>query len=229
MPNELKQRVWKANQDLVARGLVFATWGNASAIDRDAGRVVIKPSGVAYDALCPGDMAVVALDGVEAEGSLRSSSDTRTHLELYRAFPAVGGIVHTHSHHATVWAQACRGIPCLGTTHADYCPGEIPVTVPLTEAEVAGDYETNTGKVIVRRFDALDPLAFPGVLVAQHGPFAWGRTVEEAVENAATLEEIARMAFHTLMLSGDTPALPDYLLGKHHARKHGPDAYYGQR
>ena len=229
MQNDLKQRVWQANQDLVARGLVFATWGNASAIDPDAGHVVIKPSGVAYDALCPEDMAVVALDDVEVKGSLRPSSDTRTHLELYRAFPAIKGIVHTHSHYATVWAQACRGIPCLGTTHADYCPGEIPVTAPLTEAEVAGDYETNTGQVIVRRFKGLDPLVFPGVLVAQHGPFAWGRTVEEAVENAATLEEIARMAFHTLMLSADTPVLLDYLLGKHHARKHGPEAYYGQR
>lgn len=228
MHEDLKQRVWQANQDLVVRGLVFATWGNASAIDRDAERVIIKPSGVAYDTLRADEMAIVALDGTEVEGSLRPSSDTRTHLELYRAFPALGGIVHTHSHYATVWAQACRGIPCLGTTHADYCPGEIPVTAPLTKAEVAGDYETNTGKVIVRRFEDLDPMVFPGVLVAQHGPFAWGHTVEEAVENAATLEEIARMAFHTLMLSRDMPALLDHLLGKHHARKHGPEAYYGQ-
>ncbi len=228
MLEDLKERVWRANRDLVARGLVFSTWGNASAYDRAGARLVIKPSGVDYDAMRSDDMVVVARDGRVAEGSLRPSSDTPTHLELYKAFPEIGGIVHTHSHFATVWAQAGRPIPCLGTTHADYCAGEVPITEALSEEEVTGDYEKNTGRVIVRRFQQLSPVAFPGVLVAQHGPFAWGNEVEDAVTSAATLEEIARMGFHTLALNADTRALPPWLLLRHHERKHGPDAYYGQ-
>ena len=228
MLEELKERVWEANRELVARGLVFSTWGNASGFSNTASLMVIKPSGVDYALMRPDDMVVVDLNGEVVEGSLRPSSDTPTHIELYRAFPGLGGIVHTHSHFATVWAQACRPIPCFGTTHADYCHGEVPITEPLTEEEVAGDYEISTGKVIVRRFDVLDPLVFPGVLVAQHGPFAWGDSVEEAVESAATLEEIARMAYHTVSLAADLRGIPGYLLDKHYMRKHGPDAYYGQ-
>lgn len=229
MLEDFKERVWQANRNLVSRGLVFSTWGNASGIDRGASLIVIKPSGIDYALMRPDDMVVVDLNGDVVEGTLRPSSDTSAHLELYRAFPDVGGIVHTHSHYATVWAQACRPIPCLGTTHADYCCGDVPLTGPLCEGEVADDYEANTGKVIVRRFEALDPRAFPGVLVAQHGPFAWGETVEDAVENAAVLEEIARLAFHTLILAPGQPAIPDFLLAKHYLRKHGPDAYYGQK
>ncbi|MFO7973972.1 MAG: L-ribulose-5-phosphate 4-epimerase AraD, partial [Candidatus Hydrogenedentota bacterium] len=185
MLEDLKKRVWQANRDLAARGLVFSTWGNASSIDRGAPMLVIKPSGVDYAALHPDTMVVADLDGNVVEGTLSPSSDLPTHLELYRAFPSIGGIVHTHSHFATVWAQACRSIPCFGTTHADYCHGDVPVTEPLTAAEVAGEYEVNTGKVIVHRFEGLDPCVFPGVLVAQHGPFTWGETIEKAVENAA--------------------------------------------
>ncbi len=229
MLDDLKERVWLANRDLVARGLVFATWGNASGFDRASARLVIKPSGVAYGVMRPDDMVVVEMDGVVVEGSLRPSSDTATHLELYAAFPEIGGIVHTHSHYATVWAQAGCPIPCLGTTHADFCPGDVPITEPLTEEEVTGEYERNTGRVIVRRFRDLTPQAFPGVLVARHGPFAWGKEVEDAVISAATLEEIARMAFHTLSLNADVTALPSWLLNRHYERKHGPDAYYGQR
>lgn len=229
MLDDLKERVWLANRDLVARGLVFATWGNASGFDRASARMVIKPSGVDYGVMRPDDMVVVDRDGVVAEGSLRPSSDTATHLELYAAFPEIGGIVHAHSHYATVWAQASCPIPCLGTTHADYCPGDVPITGMLTEDEVTGEYERNTGRVIVRRFRDLTPQAFPGVLVAQHGPFAWGKEVEDAVTSAATLEEIARMAFHTFSLNRDVTALPSWLLKRHYERKHGPDAYYGQQ
>lgn len=228
MLEDLKERVWQANRELVARGLVFSTWGNASGIDRAESMLAIKPSGVEYASLRPDDMVVVDLDGNVVEGTLNPSSDSATHLELYRAFPNVGGIVHTHSHFATVWAQACRPIPCLGTTHADYCHGDVPVTESLTADEVVNDYETNTGKVIVRRFEGLDPAVFPGVLVAQHGPFAWGETVEKAVESAAVLEEIARLAYHTLGLRASQTGIPEFLLDKHYLRKHGPDAYYGQ-
>ncbi|MEA3365557.1 MAG: L-ribulose-5-phosphate 4-epimerase AraD [Candidatus Hydrogenedentes bacterium] len=229
MLEELKERVWQANRELVARGLVFSTWGNASGIDRPASMLVIKPSGVEYASLRPDDMVVVDLEGNVVEGTLNPSSDSPTHLELYRAFSSVGGIVHTHSHFATVWAQACRSIPCFGTTHADYCRGDVPVTEPLTANEVSEDYEVNTGKVIVRRFEGLDPLVFPGVLVAQHGPFVWGETIEKAVESATVLEEIARLAYHTITLRASQVGIPEFLLDKHYMRKHGPDAYYGQK
>jgi len=171
---------------------------------------------------------VVDLEGRRVEGDLNPSSDTATHVVLFREFPGIGGVVHTHSHHATCWAQACRGVPCLGTTHADYFHGQVPVTDPLSEAEVVGGYEHNTGEVIVRRFRDLDPAAFPAVLVAQHGPFTWGETVDKAVENATVLEEVARMALHTLQLSPAQASIPDYLLDKHFLRKHGANAYYGQ-
>ena len=224
----LKQEVFEANKALVEEGLVFMTWGNASGVDRERGLVAIKPSGVPYDAMDPGCMAVVDLEGVVVEGDMRPSVDTPTHLALYKAFPQIGGIAHTHSHHATCWAQACRPIPCLGTTHADYCYGEVPVTDLLTEQEVAEDYERNIGEVIIRRFRNLNPVHFPGVLVAQHGPFAWGRTVSEAVSNAYVLEEIARMAVHTFALEPGIEPIPQFLLDKHFLRKHGHTAYYGQ-
>lgn len=228
MLEELKERVWQANRELVAHRLVFATWGNASAFDRDNMLIVIKPSGVEYEFMRPDDMVVVDMNGDVVEGTKRPSSDTATHRELYAAFSGIGGIVHTHSHYATVWAQASRPIPCFGTTHADYCHGEVPVTAPLSEEDVAGEYEANTGRVIARRFEGLDPRAFPGVLVAQHGPFAWGESVEEAVASAATLEEIARLAFHTVSIAPETEGISEYLLDRHFMRKHGPDAYYGQ-
>jgi L-ribulose-5-phosphate 4-epimerase len=228
MLEPLKEAVCRANLDLVRHGLVLGTWGNASAIDRKRGLVVIKPSGVDYEGMAPEHMAIVDLDGVVVEGKLRPSSDTATHVAIYRGFEGVDGIAHTHSHYATCWAQAQRPIPCLGTTHADHFYGEVPVTDPLTEDEVTGDYEANTGAVIVRCFQARDPMAQPCVLVAQHGPFAWGRDVAAAVENAVVLEEVARMALHTLSLSPDQDALPQHLLDKHFLRKHGNDAYYGQ-
>ncbi len=224
----LKEEVLEANLALVRHGLVLGTWGNASAIDRERGLVVIKPSGVPYDGMTADQMVVVDLDGKRVEGKLNPSSDTPTHVVLFREFPEIGGVVHTHSHHATCWAQASRGIPCFGTTHADYFYGEVPVTDVLTEAEVAGGYEHNTGQVIVRRFEGLDPMLLPGVLVAQHAPFTWGATVGKAVENAVVLEEIARMALHTLQLSPRHTPIAGYLLDKHFLRKHGTGAYYGQ-
>jgi L-ribulose-5-phosphate 4-epimerase len=229
MLEALKREVWEANLELVRRGLVFGTWGNASGFDRAEGLVVIKPSGVPYEEMKPEDMVVVNLEGQVEEGDLRPSSDTPTHIEIYKYFEQVYGVVHTHSHYATCWAQACRPIPCFGTTHADYFHGDVPLTECLSEAECVSDYERNTGRVIVRRFDELDPLKFPGVLVASHAPFAWGESVAKAVENAAVLEEIARMAYHTLQLSPEQPAIPGYLLDKHFLRKHGASAYYGQR
>jgi len=229
MLEELKHAVCEANLELVRKGLVLLTWGNASAIDRGRGLVVIKPSGVPYETMRPEDMAVVALDGRIVEGDCLPSVDTPSHLALYRAWPAIGGIAHTHSHYATCWAQAGRPIPCLGTTHADFAHGEIPVAHPLTREEVAEDYERHIGEVIVRRFATLDPLRFPAVLAAGHGPFAWGKTVENAVENAHILEELAHMALDTLALSPKQPPIPPYLLDKHFLRKHGPGAYYGQK
>ncbi|HEO71371.1 MAG TPA: L-ribulose-5-phosphate 4-epimerase AraD [Candidatus Hydrogenedentes bacterium] len=228
MLDDLKHRVFEANRALVAEGLVLLTWGNASAIDRASGRIVIKPSGAPYDQLRPEDMTVVDLEGNPVEGPYRPSVDMPTHLELYRAWPEVGGVVHTHSHYATVWAQACRPIPCLGTTHADLAYGTVPVTDSLTGDEVARDYEHNIGKVIVRRYTHLKPMQCPVVLAANHGPFAWGTTIEDAVRNAVALEEVARMAFDTLLLSRDQPAIAQHLLDKHFLRKHGPQAYYGQ-
>jgi len=225
----LKTAVCEANLELVRRGLVLMTWGNASGIDRGSGLVVIKPSGVPYDEMRPGHMAVVDLDGNKVEGELHPSVDTPSHLELYKAFPAIGGVVHTHSHYATCWAQACRPIPCLGTTHADYFYGEVPLAEPLTKDEVGERYERHIGQVIARRFEDLDPMQYPGVLAANHAPFAWGASVAKAVENATVLEEIARMALHTLALSPGQPPIPQYLLDKHFLRKHGAGAYYGQK
>jgi L-ribulose-5-phosphate 4-epimerase len=224
----LKQAVCEANLALVEAGLVLQTWGNASAIDREKGLIVIKPSGVPYDEMLPAHMVVVDLDGIAVESSLNPSSDTATHVSLYAAFSDVGAIVHTHSHYATCWAQACRPISCYGTTHADTFYGEVPVTDVMTEAEVGEAYEANTGAVIARAFSDKDPLQYPGVLVAQHGPVVWGKTLDKAVENAEVLEEIARMALHTLQLSPKQGAIPQYLLDKHFLRKHGDTAYYGQ-
>lgn len=227
--DNLKTEVCQANLDLVASGLVFHTWGNVSGIDRDTGLVVIKPSGVPYQKLTPNQMVVVQLQtGLVVEGDLRPSSDTPTHLVLYQAFLAVGGIVHTHSPYATAWAQACRPIPPLGTTHADFAHGEIPCTRALTDPEITGDYEVHTGRSIVECFHHRDPLPCPAVLVAHHGPFTWGRSPHQAVHHASVLEQVARLASETLRLAPDTHPLPPALLDKHFLRKHGPTAYYGQ-
>ena len=230
MLEKLKETVWRANMRLHEEGLAPLTWGNASAFDDETRLVVIKPSGVAYDAMSPGDMVVLDLEGRVVEGGCRPSSDTPTHLEFSRSFKGVFGAVHTHSAEATAWAQACREIPCYGTTHADCFHGPVPMTRFLTEAEVVEAYELNTGKVIVERFRDLDPLAQPGVLVAGHGPFSWGADVMKAVDNAVSLEQIARMARLTEQLRGDSAkSLPVYVSEKHYRRKHGPDAYYGQK
>jgi L-ribulose-5-phosphate 4-epimerase len=228
----LKQAVWEANLEVVKAGLVVLTWGNASGADRAAGVMAIKPSGVAYDAMRPEDMVVLSLESGEVvEGSLRPSSDTPTHLYLYRAFPEVGGVVHTHSSHAVSFAQAERDIPCLGTTHADHFYGPVPATRRMREEEIRDAYEHNTGAVIVECFRerGIDPGAVPGVLVAGHGPFAWGPTPHKAVENAVVLEEVARMALHTRILNAEATAIEQALLDKHFLRKHGAGAYYGQR
>lgn len=225
----LKNDVFRRNLELVEHGLVVLTWGNVSGIDREAGLVAIKPSGVAYDRMTAEDIVVVDLEGHAVEGTLRPSSDLPTHLALYRAFPTVGGIVHTHSPKAVAWAQARRGIPAFGTTHADHFHGAVPCTRELTPAEVADDYELNTGRVIEERFHDLDAEAFPGVLVAGHGPFTWGPTPCKAVENAVALEQIAAMALDTLRLDPDAEPAPSYVLDKHYFRKHGPGAYYGQK
>jgi L-ribulose-5-phosphate 4-epimerase len=229
MLESLKKAVCQANLDLVEEGLVVQTFGNASGLDRTRGLMVIKPSGVSYAALQPSQMVVVALAGGKVvEGKLRPSSDTETHLELYRAFSGIGGIVHTHSLHATAWAQTGQPIPALGTTHADYFRGEVPCTRQLTPAEIKTDYEGNTGRVIVERFKGLDPLHYPGVLVAQHGPFTWGGDVAAAVQTAAALEFVARLAAETLRLRPGAPGMQDELRHKHFFRKHGPSAHYGQ-
>ncbi len=227
-PRALREAACAANVALFERGLARFTFGNASAIDRERGLLVIKPSGVPYARLTVAQMVVTDLDGAVREGTLRPSSDLPTHAALARAFPTIGGVAHTHSLYATSFAQARREIPCLGTTHADYFHGAIPVTAQLTQAQVARDYELNTGRAIVRRFRKRDPLAMPAVLVAHHAPFTWGATVEDATDNAAYLEEVAMMAWHTLML-GATRAVPPVLLDKHFLRKHGAKAYYGQR
>lgn len=226
---ELKRKVFRANLDLVRAGLVMLTWGNVSGVDRDTGNLVIKPSGVPYDDLKPEHMVVVSLaSGKVVEGKLKPSSDTATHRELYRAFKHVGGVVHTHSLYATAWAQARREIPATGTTHADYFHGPIPCTRSMTLKEIKTDYELNTGRVIVERFQKLDPRAVPAVLVANHAPFVWGSTVENAVENAEVLEYIARLANETLRANPSTKVMPQALLDKHFFRKHGAGAYYGQ-
>ena len=225
---EMKKAVCDANLDLVFHGLVKFTFGNASAIDREAGLVVIKPSGVAYDKMKPRDMVVVNLAGEVVDGGLKPSVDLPTHLALYEAFPSIGGIAHAHSHFATAWAQACYAIPCLGTTHADYFHGNVPVTEPLTAEEVDADYERAIGASIVCTFKDRDPLECPAVLVANHAPFAWGRTVADAVEHARILEEIASLALHTRALHPEKFPIADHLLDKHFLRKHGGSAYYGQ-
>jgi L-ribulose-5-phosphate 4-epimerase len=226
----LREAVWKANLDLVKEGLVIQTFGNVSGIDRGAGLVVIKPSGVPYDEMKPEHMSVVSLeDGRVVEGKLRPSSDTATHLVLYRAFAGVGGIVHTHSLFATAWAQAKQPIPAFGTTHADYWHGEVPCTRLMTPAEINSEYEANTGEVIVETFGNVDPLHKPGVLVASHGPFAWGHDAADAVHHAVILEYLARLASETVRLNPSIGAMQPPLLDKHFLRKHGPKAYYGQQ
>lgn len=229
MLEELKEAVWKANLQLPKLGLVTFTWGNVSGIDRERGLVVIKPSGVEYDAMAPDDMVVVSLEtGERVEGRWKPSSDTPTHLVLYRAFPDCGGIVHTHSRWATSFAQAGLGIQPLGTTQGDYFYGEIPCTREMTPAEIAGAYEEETGNVIVETFAGKNPAQIPAVLVHSHGPFTWGKNAAEAVHNAAVLEEVAFMNFHSLQLNPDKTRMQQELLDKHYLRKHGKNAYYGQ-
>jgi L-ribulose-5-phosphate 4-epimerase len=227
----LRNAVFRANLELVEQHLVLLTWGNASGVDRARDLLLIKPSGIAYADLTPESLVAVRLSTGEVLSSgLRPSSDTPTHLALYRAWPAIGGIVHTHSEYATSVAQAGHGIPALGTTHADYFAGDVPCTRPLTAGEIAGDYEANTGAVILERFrqDGLDPLAMPGALVAQHAPFAWGRDAAQAAYHAVVLERLARMFVHTCMVNPRAARVPEALLEKHFQRKHGPNAYYGQ-
>nr|WP_304183080.1 L-ribulose-5-phosphate 4-epimerase [Hafnia alvei] len=226
---QLKQQVFDANMALPHYGLVTFTWGNVSAIDRDRGLVVIKPSGVPYETMQAEDMVVVDLQGNIVEGRYRPSSDTPTHLELYRRYPHLGGIVHTHSTHATAWAQAGLSIPALGTTHADYFFGDIPCTRALTAAEVAGEYELNTGKVIVETLGDTNPLHTPGIVVYQHGPFSWGKDAADAVHNAVVMEEVAKMAWIACGINPRLRHIDGYLMDKHFSRKHGPNAYYGQK
>ena len=226
---KLKNEVCKANLLLPKYGLVTFTWGNVSAIDRDSGLIVIKPSGVEYEHMKPSDMAVVGLDGHQADGRLKPSSDTKTHIELYKAFPDIGAVVHTHSRWATIFAQAGEGIPALGTTHADYFYGEIPCTRRLTSQEINADYETETGRVIAETVGRAAPMDVPAVLARSHGPFCWGRDARHAVENAAVLEEVAMMAWHSLALAENLPPMRWELLDKHYLRNHGASAYYGQK
>ncbi len=228
MLEELKKQVYEANMELPGRGLVTYTWGNVSGFDRKRELLVIKPSGVDYTVLKPEDMVVVDLSGRVVEGDYKPSSDTPTHVELYRAFPALGGIVHTHSSWAASWAQAGRGIPCYGTTHADYFYGEIKCARSLTQEEINSDYEKNTGLVILEAIGPHDPLEKPGILCSSHGPFAWGRSPAEAVHNAVVLEEVAKMAYRTERLNASVKPVGQVLLDKHYLRKHGADAYYGQ-
>jgi L-ribulose-5-phosphate 4-epimerase len=230
MLEQLKEQVWKANLLLPKYNLVTFTWGNVSGIDRERGLVVIKPSGVEYDTMTPEDMVVVDLDGKVVEGKWRPSSDTPTHLALYRAWEGIGGVVHTHSRWATTFAQAGKSIPAMGTTHGDYFYGDIPCTRPMTDEEIGGEYEAETGKVIIEAFRSAgkNPVQVPGVLVFSHGPFAWGATPAEAVHNAVVMEEVAFMDWHALMLNPYHRDMQKSLLDRHYLRKHGPDAYYGQ-
>jgi L-ribulose-5-phosphate 4-epimerase len=228
MLEELKKSVLEANLNLVKYNLVTLTWGNVSGIDRGKNLIVIKPSGVDYQVMSVDDLVVLDLDGKIIEGSKRPSSDTATHIELYKAFPAIGGITHSHSEYATIFAQACKEIPCFGTTHADQFYGPVPITRFLSEEEVNTDYELNTGKIIIERFKSLDPVATPGVLLAGHAPFTWGRNPVDSVKNNLVLERIAKMALFSLQLNNKLEELPDYIMKKHYMRKHGPDAYYGQ-
>ena len=236
MLEELKEKVFRANLDLVKHGLVIFPWGNVSAIDRATGLVVIKPSGVSYETMRAEDMVVVDLDGKVVEGDLRPSSDTPTHLVLYKAFPEIGGVVHTHSTYATAWAQAGLDIPNIGTTHADYFHDDIPCTRDMKKSEVFGEYEKETGNVIVERFKGMNPVDTPAVLVKNHGPFTWGTDADNAVHNAVVLEQVAKMGFvavtlnlSTLDLVNHKPSMNKLLIEKHYSRKHGPNAYYGQK
>jgi L-ribulose-5-phosphate 4-epimerase len=229
MLEKLKEEVWKANLDLVKHKLVVLTWGNVSGIDRESGLVVIKPSGIEYEKMKIEDMVVVDLKGKIVEGDKRPSSDTPTHIELYKAFDKIGGITHTHSNYATMFAQACKEIPCLGTTHADHFYRSIPVTRFLTKEEVEEAYELYTGKIIVERFKDLNPISTPAVLVAGHAPFSFGKEAANSVKNSLILERIAEMAIGTYQLKNDVQELPEYISNKHYQRKHGPNAYYGQK
>ena len=231
MLKSLREAVYEANMELPRRGLVTYTWGNVSAVDRAAGLMVIKPSGVEYEDLSPDKLVVLDLDGRRVEGSLNPSSDTRTHLKLYRAFPEIGGIVHTHSAHAVAWAQAGRDIPCFGTTHADYFYGPVPCARALSPEEVEDDYEGSTGRVIVETFRerGLNPVHVPGVICRSHGPFTWGHDAAQAVYHAAVLEEVAKMAIFTVQINPEALPAPQHVLDKHFMRKHGPNAYYGQK
>ena len=230
MLEELKKEVYEANMDLPKYGLVTFTWGNVSGIDREKGLFVIKPSGVEYDKLTPDDMVVMDLEGNKVEGKYKPSSDTATHLEIYKAFPEVGGVVHTHSSYATSWAQAGRSIPCYGTTHADYMYGEIPCVRCLTKEEIDGAYEENTGLLIVNEFKRMgkDALSVPAVLCKNHGPFSWGKDAHEAVHNAVVLEEVSKMAYRAEVINERIQPAPQELQDKHYYRKHGENAYYGQ-
>ena len=228
MLEKLKEQVLNANLDLVKHGLVIFTWGNVSAIDRGKGLVVVKPSGVTYEKMKAKDMVVVNLNGEIVEGNLKPSSDTATHLVLYRKFENIGGVVHTHSEWATSWAQAGVGIPAIGTTHADYFYGEIPCTRKMSKIEIEGEYEKETGNVIVERFKDLNPEMIPGVLVNNHGPFSWGKNADDAVHNAVVMEEVAKMTFRSMILNPKT-TMDQLLIDKHFLRKHGKNAYYGQK
>ena len=227
MLEKLKDEVFKANLDLVENGLVIHTWGNVSGRDRETGLIVIKPSGVSYQTMKPADMVVIDRDGIVVEGNFKPSTDAPTHLLLYRNYESLGGVVHTHSSYATSWAQAGKAIPPLGTTHADHFYGEVPCTRLLTREETEYDYELNTGKIIIEKMGDTDPFSAPAVLVNGHGPFCWGKDASDAVYNAIALEEIARMAFYTVLL-GKTEPMSQFLMDKHFKRKHGRDAYYGQ-
>lgn len=228
MLEELKKKVFQSNLDLVHHGLVIFTWGNVSAIDREKGLVVIKPSGVSYDTMKAEDMVVVDLEGNVVEGNLKPSSDTPTHLVLYKAFPAIGGVAHTHSTYATAWSQAGVDLPNIGTTHADYFHDSIPCTLDMTAEEVNGAYELETGNVIVKRFEGINPIHTPGVLVKNHGPFSWGKSADDAVHNAVVMEQVAKMAFVAYSVNPSLTMNP-LLVEKHFNRKHGPGAYYGQK
>lgn len=228
MLEKLKKEVFDANMELQAKGMVIYTWGNVSGIDRDKQLVVIKPSGVDYETMKPEDMVVVDLEGNVVEGNYKPSSDTATHLVLYKQYPAIGGVVHTHSTWAVTFAQAGMSVPAFGTTHADYFYGDIPCTRELTEQEIGDSYELNTGKVIVETIGDSDPMAIPGILVKNHGPFAWGKTPSGSVYNAVVLDKVSEMAYKTMTLNPRVPRVSQYLLDKHYFRKHGANAYYGQ-